>query len=319
MDKLHLIHIFCTVVKTGSFANAANTLSMSPSSISKAINRLETDVTCTLFHRSTRKLSLSAEGETYFITANQILSDLTQCEQQLKTSANTPEGHLKLNLPVSYGRIYILPLIPKFQLLYPEISLDLSFDDSYVDLVNGGYDLSIRTGTLEDKNHFTRKISPLDFLICASPDYIEKAKKQQLALSHSVTALERHPWIRFRFKQTGRVMPITLQHQSEITTFQPEHGMVVDDGEALSQLCSDGIGLTQVPHFIAKPWIQRGDVVAIFPAYRPEGFGVFITYPEKKLLPTKSRVFIDFLIRETEEMGESSNHTWTEDLPVFLG
>lgn len=319
MDKLHLIQVFCTVVKTGSFANAANSLSMSPSTISKAIGRLEKDVQCSLFHRSTRKLSLSAEGKTYFTTATQILNDLNECERELKTNIKNPEGHLKLNLPVSYGRIYVLPLVPKFQALFPEIDIDLSFDDSYVDLVDGGYDLSIRTGTLEDKNHFTRKLSPLDFLICASPKYIEKAQKEKRDLSLSAKSLEQHPWVQFRFKQTGRIMPISILQQSKIIKFHPKKGMVVDDGEALCQLCSDHVGLTQVPHFIAKPWVQRGDIVSLFPHYRPEGFGVFITYPEKKLLPTKSRVFIDFLINEMKQMGESSNHTWTEDLPFTIG
>jgi len=318
MDKLHLIHIFCTVVKVGSFANAANHLSMSPSSISKAINRLETDLQCQLFHRSTRKLSLSAEGNAYFTTTTKIIEDLQSCEETLKSQTQQPCGLLKLNLPVSYGRVYILPLISKFQKIYPDIDIHLSFDDSYVDLVNGGYDLSIRTGTLEDKNHFTRKLSPMDFLICASPQYTKKLQETSDTDKISIEHLEQQPWIQFRFKQTGRVMPISIPYKRGIHKFTPNTGLVLDDGEALAYLCSDHLGLTQVPHFIAKPWINRGDLISLLPVYRPDGAGVFITYSEKNLLPTKSRVFIDFISQEMEAMGETANRTWAEDLPVII-
>ena len=318
MDKLHLIHIFCTVVKTGSFANAANHLSMSPSSISKAINRLETDLQCQLFHRSTRKLSLSVEGNAYFSTTTKIITELKSCEETLKNQTQRPCGLLKLNLPVSYGRIYILPLISKFQAIYPDIDIHLSFDDSYVDLINGGYDLSIRTGTLEDKNHFTRKLSPMDFLICGSPHYLEKLQETNDTDKISIEHLEQQPWIQFRFKQTGRVMPISIPTKGGVHKFVPDKGIVLDDGEALAHLCSDHLGLTQVPHFIAKPWINRGDLISLLPIYQPESAGVFITYSEKNLLPTKSRVFIDFISQEMEVMGETANRTWAEDLPIII-
>ena len=318
MDKLHLIHIFSAVVKTGSFANAANHLSMSPSSISKAINRLETDLQCQLFHRSTRKLSLSAEGNAYFSTTTKIIEELHSCEETLKNQTQKPCGQLKLNLPVSYGRIYILPLISKFQTMYPEIDIHLSFDDSYVDLINGGYDLSIRTGTLEDKNHFTRKLSPMDFLICASPHYIKTLQETSDTDKVSIEHLEQQPWIQFRFKQTGRVMPISIPYKGGVHRFVPNKGIVLDDGEALAHLCSDHLGLTQIPHFIAKPWINRGDLMSLLPIYQPEGAGVFITYSEKNLLPTKRRVFIDFISQEMEAMGEAANRTWAEDLPLVI-
>ncbi len=314
MDKLNLLHIFCSVVSNGSFAAAANALSMSPSSISKAISRLEADLECTLFHRSTRKLSLSEQGKAYYRTATQILNELSECEEQLKYHSQSPSGTLKLNLPVSYGRIYILPLIAKFQRRYPDIDIHLSFDDNYLDLVDGGYDLSIRSGTLTDKNHYTRKLSPIDFLTCASPAYLARR-----GLPQSLNELQQHPWISFRFKQTGRILPIHYQSNAEIISFNPQQGCIVDDGEAMAQLCSDQLGLTQIPHFIAKPWIERGDLVSLLPHYRSTKSGVFITYTDKKLLPLKSRVFIDFLSAEIEAIGETPNSTWAEDLPIYAG
>ena len=241
MDKLNLLIIFRCVAESGNFASAANQLSLSPSAVSKAIARLENDIGCKLFHRSTRKIALTAGGQSYYDTAVQVIDNLNDCEAELKENNESPAGVLKLNLPVSYGRLYVVPLLQKFSARYPLIHLEISFDDNYSDTIHGRYDISIRSGTLEDKNLFFKKLSPMDFLICGAAN-TEHSKPTIMTNER----LLQQRWIRFRFKQTGRVMPITLMTENGPKPFDPTNNIIVDDGEALAELCAAGLGVTLV-------------------------------------------------------------------------
>ncbi len=309
MDKLSLLRQFVTTVEQGGFSGAAKHLGSSPSTLSKGIARLEDHLSIKLFHRSTRQVRLTEAGSRYLITARHILLELEQCEQQLQQANDEPKGRIKVNLPVSYGRLYVMPLLQGFIQKYPEIELELSFNDSYVDMLEQGIDLTIRSGNVEDQRLVARKISPVDFLICASPDYLKQNGKPSC-----LEELRDHPWIRFRYRQSGRLMPITVPTDEGEQQYEPGQQFIVDDGEALAELCAQGLGLTQLPHFIARDWLNDGRIVPIMPYYRPEQHGVYAIYPKREYLPAKVRVLIEFLIENIEASGESAYETWTETL-----
>ena len=312
MDKLGLLQQFVVAVEQGGFAAAAKHLGLSPSTLSKSMARLEQSLNIKLFHRSTRQVSLTEAGNRYLITARNIIEELEQCELQLKQSNEEPKGRVKVSLPVSYGRTYVMPSLHRFIQQYPDIQLDLSFNDSYVDMMEQGIDLCVRSGTLEDRRLVARKLSPMDFLICASPDYIEKN-----GYPLTVTQFAEHPWIRFRYRQTGRLHPVLMPNGDNEQLCDPGRQFIVDDGEALVDLCAQGLGLTQIPHFIARDWLRDGRVIPILPCFRSEKFGVYLIYPKREFLPAKVRALIDFLITETEAGDESAFHTWAEKLTIY--
>jgi len=312
MDKFNLLKQFICVVEQGGFAAAAKELGQSPSTISKSIARLESQLAFKLFYRSTRQVRLTAPGSDYLSTARKTLRSLEETEQQLRNDNNEYRGELRINLPISYGRLYVLPLIGKFNQCYPQINLQLSFNDRYVDMIEKGIDLTIRTGVLDDTNLIARKISPIDFLVCASKQYLQ---------AHPVSAnnLADHPWIRFKYQQSGKLFPIILQGSPTSAALELCQQFITDDGESLAALCAQGLGLTQIPHFIARDWLREEQLKIVIPPYRSANQGVFAIYPEREFLPAKVQAFVSFLIKEMEDDGESAYQTWTEGLKVNDG
>jgi len=300
MDKFNAFKMFLATLDNGSFGAAAIALGTDPSTVSKAITRLEEQLRYQLFFRSTRKLQVTEAGKIYADAVRKLLAELDACENQLMVMNSQPEGVLKVNLPVSYGRLYVLPLLEEFAHRYPDIKLNITFSDEYVDIIEQGIDISIRTGTVSDSRLVVRKVSPMDFMICASPSYL-----QQHELIKSYDDLLQHRWIRFRFKQTGKVMPISLANSDgSIDQINPDDSYVVDDGEALVELCRRGLGIMQTPHFLLREPLQNGELVPLFPVLSPEGFGVYLLYPKRRFLPQKVSVFIEYFKAAIEKMGE---------------
>lgn len=308
MDKLNLLKLFINVAERGSFAATANHLGLAPSTLSKAVARLEKDLEIVLFYRTTRKLTLTESGQEYLYIARKLITELEHCEKKLCQLNKQPQGVIKLNTPVSYGSLYITPLLGKFHQLYPEITFDISYQDAYVDMIAEGVDVCLRSGTLSDSGLIAKQLSVMDFLICASPAYVEKHGKP-----NSVEEFDQHPWIRFRYRQTGKLHPIFAMQSNSECLLDPGQQWVVDDGEALLSLCAQGVGLTQIPHFIAREGIAQQQILPVFPMYRPKNYGIWAIYPEREYLPEKIKVFLEFLSNEISAIGENSVTTWAEE------
>ena len=322
MDKLRVLQFFMMAADQGSYAAVAKSSGASPSTISKAISRLEGELKIQLFYRNTRRLTLTQPGEVYLETVRRITRELGACEHELQEANDEPAGHLKISVPMSYGRLYIRPWMKVFHQRFPEISFDLSYSDQYVDMIEQGIDVCIRSGAVQDNRLVARKLSPIDFVTCASSDYLANFSHEPQGLKSDLLRgisspsefskymQPKYKWIQFRFGQTGKVMPVKYSHKGGIHDFQPEDCMIVDDGEAMAELCADGFGLTQMPHFIARNWLQSGAIQTLLPALQIEGFGVYALYPKRHFLPSRVRVFIDFLIAQLALIGENSEQTW---------
>ncbi|MFT5420850.1 MAG: DNA-binding transcriptional LysR family regulator, partial [Candidatus Endobugula sp.] len=202
MDKLNLINVFLLVARLGSFTAASAHRGIDPSTVSKAIQQLETHLGVRLFNRTTRQLQLTGAGETYRKKCADLLGGLDDCEQQLHTEHNLPSGLLSINLPVAYGQLYVMPMIGHFHALYPDIQLDISLNDDYVDIISNSIDVAIRSGHLQDSRLVAKKLSPMDFVSCASPSFLARSKKI------TFFNIESQAWILYRFLHTGRTMPV---------------------------------------------------------------------------------------------------------------
>jgi len=306
MDKFKLLKIFVTVVDQGNFVGAASTLALSPSAVSKAISRLEQELQVQLIFRTTRSITLTESGREYAAYARQLMQDLADCENRLQGKNQQARGLLRVNLPVSYGRQYVVPMLKDFTEQYTDIKLQISFEDGYLDMIENGIDVTIRTGTLEDSSMVARQLSPMDFLVCAAPAYLKQHKKI------TPDDYPQHPWVRFRFKQSGRLNPVMIKKGKRIEYSDPRHDFIVDDGEAAASLSANGMGLVQLPHFVAKQWIDSGKLSVISPFVRAPKFGVWMIYAKREYLPLKIKVFTDFLEARIRTSGETPRSTWAE-------
>ena len=316
MDKLRSLEIFLATCDGGSFAAAAKLCNSDPSTVSKAIGRLEAQLGLTLFQRSTRQLSITTAGRHYARTVRKTIQDLCACEAELKCLNDSPSGTLRISAAVCYGHLYVRPLLSAFCQQYPGIKLELEINDLHVDIIEHDIDIALRTGYVKDSRLVARRLSPMDFLTCASPQYLD---------THGTpTCLEdfqQHKWIGFRIKETQQLQPIFLPDASgEYIPYELERNHITDDGEAMAYMCMDGLGFAQLPHFLAKQGLDSGALVSLYPYFRPPqpDNGVFAIYPKRDYLPAKVRVFIEFMTESLLTIDESSNYTWAESWPAVV-
>lgn len=316
MDKLRSLEIFLATCDGGSFAAAARLCISDPSTVSKAISRLEAQLGLTLFQRSTRQLRITEAGQRYSDTVRKMVQDLTCCEDELKHLNDAPCGTLRINSAVCYGHLYLRPLLRTFCQQYPDIKLELEVNDLHVDIIENNIDIALRTGYVKDSRLVARCLSPMDFMICASPSYLKT-----FGTPTCPDDFHQHSWIGFRVKETQQLQPIFLPDTSgQYIPYELDRNHITDDGEAMAYMCIDGLGFAQLPHFLAKRGLESGELVSLYPYFRPPqpDSGVFAIYPKREYLPAKVRVFIEFLINSLAGGGEGSTHTWAEDwVPVI--
>lgn len=313
MDKIKHLRIYVHVYQEGNFSKAATKLGLSPSTISKSISTLEDKIGLRLIERSTRSLTFTRLGVEYACTAMEVLQKLEDIEYMLRYSSSSASGSMKLHVPVSYGRLYILPMLPRFKERYPDIKLNITFSDEYVDMIRDGYDLCIRSGYIGDCSLVANKLSPVDLITCASPQYLESNG------SFLREGLGSHTWIKFRHKHNGKIAPVYVptdgagEGDGKFEELVTDSDIVVDDGEAMLELCAKGAGLAQVPHYVARKWLDDGRVVSLGTVIRPRQQGVYVIYPGRRNLPERSRLFIAFLKNYLASIGEYPERTWAED------
>ncbi|WP_247682610.1 LysR family transcriptional regulator [Pseudoalteromonas sp. MMG013] len=311
MDKLRALEIFLATCDGGSFAEAAKTCNTDPSTVSKAITRLEAQLELTLFQRSTRKLRTTSAGKRYANTVRKMLQDLNVCEEELKQRNDSPSGILSISAAVCYGHLYLRPLLMAFCQRYPDITLDFQVSDFHVDIIDADIDIALRTGYIKDSRLVARRLSPMDFLICASTQYIKKH-----GIPRCANDFHQHNWIGFRIKETQQLQPIFLPNEEgEYVPYELKRSHITDDGEAMAHMCADGFGFAQLPHFLAKKGLDSGDLISLYPYFRPPtpDNGVFAIYTKRDYLPEKVRVFIEFIQSSLKDMDETTNHTWAEN------
>ena len=254
MDKLRLLDIFLATCDAGSFAAAAKSCNTDPSTVSKAINRLEAELGFTVFQRSTRQLSITAAGRRYADTVRKLLQDLSSCEHELKHLNDSPGGTLRINSAACYGHLYLQPLLQAFCQRYPAIKLQLEINDLHVDIIDNDIDIALRTGLVKDSRLVARRLSPMDFLICAAPEYLAARGTPRCADDFLL-----HSWIGFRIKQTQQLQPVFLPDQhGSYQPFELVRSHITDDGEAMA-----------LAHAALNARMRLGDLTAATPGPPP--------------------------------------------------
>ncbi len=288
MESYNAIPIFVAVAENGSFSGAANKLELSKSAVSKRITTLENKLQVRLIHRTTRKLSLTEAGEHFYQHAKQVMQAAQNAEDAISQLQGEPCGKLKIQAPMSFGVLHIAPLIALFLKRYPEIEVDLVLDDKELDIVQNGFDISIRAGELKDSSLIARSLAPLRSVICMSTEYQAVSKLQQLEdLSKENCILysyakEASHW---QFLKDGKQQQIKI-----IGSYR------VNNSEALQSALKTGVGIGRLPTFVAAKALQEGSLISLFNEYEMPVKRLFAVYPERQFVPLKVRVFIDFAI-----------------------
>jgi DNA-binding transcriptional LysR family regulator len=289
MNEFGAIPVFVAVVENDGFSAASRTLGISKSAVSKRISQLEKHLGVQLLHRTTRKLSLTEAGERYLEHAAQALTAAGRAEDAVTELQGEPQGKLKISSPMSFGRLHVAPLIPKFMQRYPKLKIDLTMDDRNIDLVAGGIDVAIRSGEMPDSTLIARKLAPLRQVLCASPGYVE-------LYGMPVTPPELTERNCILFSYSGDANEWTLNKDGRSEAVLVSGNYRVNNSEAILVALREGIGIGRLPTFVAGPDLKAGNLVRILESYHIPDHTFYAIFPERQYLPAKVRVFLDFAI-----------------------
>ena len=289
MTDLNLMAIFARVVEAGSFAEAARRMATSRSAISKAVAKLEKELGARLLNRTTRYLSLTEIGASVSEHCTRMLSEAEQARKLVDSLTTAPRGLLRVSASVAFGTLHIAPALAVFLSRYPEIRIDLTITDRWVDLAEEGYDVAIRVTGAPPPNWVARKLAPVRRKLCATPGYFD-----QRGVPHSPADLVHHNCLDYtRSGEQGHWRFTGPDGDISVPVTGPLH---VDDDEALSQAVLGGLGIGLLPTFIIGKDLQSGKLQAALSEYIPVEQHVYAMYLPTRHLPSKVRVFIDFLL-----------------------
>ena len=288
MDRLSGLSAFVRTADLGSFVAAGRALELSASAVGKAVTRLEQQLGVRLFQRSTRSIRLTQEGRLFHERCRRILEDLDDAHAALAQAMETPRGRLKISAPiVSYH--LLLPVLPDFMALYPEVEVDLDFNDRIVDLIDEGVDVAIRSGNLPDSRLMARALRPFRMLLCASPAYLDRHGTPE-----SPRDLDRHLGIRFRYPNSGKIQDWPLTLPAGEAELRVRNTITCNNMEALRGATIRGLGIGCMPDFLAREPLASGALRAVLVDHI-DGPGQFhLLWPSNRHLSPKVRVFVDF-------------------------
>lgn len=288
MESLSGFNVFVQVAETRSFVAAGRALGISASAIGKSVARLEERLGVRLLHRSTRSMTLTAEGMMLLERSRRVLAEIEAAEQELSQSASQPRGRLRVSLPLVSG--LVLPLLADFMRAYPEVELDLSFTDRMVDVVEEGYDAVVRTGEPLDSRLSSRQLGSFGTVIVGSPAYFA-----QHGVPQHPADLARHPCLHYRYPNSGKleVWPLLLK-EGELEPRLPT-SMICDNAETRVWFALQGLGIACLPAFAARAELAAGTLRTVLDDYVDRTITFRLLWPSGRHLTPRLRVFIDFM------------------------
>ena len=289
MDRFLAVSTFAKVVELGSFARAAERLSVSTSAVSRQVAELEAHLDARLLNRTTRRLSLTEAGQTFYERSVQLLADLEEAESSVRAAAVLPKGTLKVTCGVTFGVRYAAPAIAEFCAQHPQLLFDLDLSDRAVDLVEEGFDLAIRIGHIGQQGLVSRRLGWTRPVCCASPAYVKQhgapSTPEELATRDCLTYTHipvPNVWLFTSRDGTKHTVRIAPRHRA-------------NNGRLLSALAVAGMGISVEPDFIQAPEVRAGRLVRLLPGYEMPQSPIAAVYPSRRHLSAKVRTFVEFL------------------------
>ncbi|MCF6225377.1 MAG: LysR family transcriptional regulator [Xanthomonadales bacterium] len=291
MNKFADMKAFIRIVDAGSITKAADQLHVAKSAVSKRLSDLEHRLGVTLLNRTTRSQALTDDGKIYYQQCVRIIDDISEVESSLQSKLCALTGTIKITVPLSFGLSHLAPVLHKFNLMHKQIKFDIDFSDRKVDIVNEGYDMSIRIGKLEDSSLKAKKITSVKTLLVASQDYLDRRGTPNTVKD----LLSKH--VKLHYRNTTGTVFFKNENQVSIPAHIP-NVMTSNNGEYLCQAAINGMGLLNTPDFLCYKHIKSGALVRVLPdCYQPTIIGVYAIYPQTKHLPRRIRELIDFIVQ----------------------
>lgn len=290
-DRLDGIEVFVQAAQAGSFVVAAERLKLSRSAVGKVIARLEQRLGVRLFHRTTRRQSLTEDGQAYYERCVRALAELDAAEAALDGGHREPRGRLRVSMPVLFGRYCVAPLLRELAQAHPQLQVDLSFSDRLVDVIEEGFDLAIRLGPLDDSASFVaRSLGRQGVGICASPAYLA-------ARGTPRTAEEFEGHAAITYARNGHELAWTVTAaDGSLREVRPGGRLRMDDLQAIADAARAGVGLALLPCWLMAPYIRAGELVLVMDSRQVQGNDIHAVWPRSRHLPSKTRAAIDALV-----------------------
>jgi len=298
MDKFREMQAFVAVAESGSFVNAADVLETSKAAVSRYIAQLEERLGVRLMQRTTRRQSLTDEGNAFLAHCKEMLALILDAEEEIQNKRKHPTGLVRISAPLTFGILHLAPLWGKFTAMYPQVRLEISLSDRVVDLVDEGFDLAVRVARLPSSTLISRKLASTSLVVCASPKYLRGKVKPK-----HPNDLKNHSVISYSYLATGDEWVFTAPDDSGEIRVKTQPKIRTNNGDTCRSAALAHQGIILQPTFIVRPDLQRGDLVALLPQFKSIELGIYAVYPSRKLVSPRIRAMVDFLVKEFEPVS----------------
>lgn len=297
MDRFLEMQTFNAVVEAGSFVKAADALAMSKAAVSRYIVDMEARLGVRLLHRTTRRLSLTDEGQIFYVRSKELLAELAEAEDEITSRSGAASGLLRVNAPFTFGVLHLAPLWGAFRAQHPKVKLDVTLADRLVDLVDEGYDVAIRIANLENSSLVSKRLATTRMVLCASPQYL----KQHGTPKHP-GELADHAVISYSYWSTKDEWHFTgpLLEAVSVKTNPCIH---TNNGDTCRAAALAGQGIILQPSFLVGDDLAAGTLVELMPEFRSLELGIYAVYPTRKHVSPKVRALLDFLTHHFAQPG----------------
>lgn len=279
---------FCAVAESGNFSAAARRLQLTRSAVSKSIRKLEDELQARLFHRTTRRISLTEAGEVYFQHARLALQAVDAAADAVASLTREPQGRIRATAPMSFGLTRLADIVGDFLQRYPGLSVEMCLDDGMIDLIGGGFDIAVRIGRLPDSGMVARRIGEMPAVLVASPAYVDKRGRPE-----TPEELSGHDCLLYAFRLGSHEWEFTRDGHTQSVRVSGRYE--VNSSIALRKAVLAGNGVSRIPEYLVADDIESGRLVQLLPEYRMDNAPIQAVFPEPGLIPRKTRLFADFL------------------------
>lgn len=287
-NMIEYLNIFIQVVEQGSFTKAADVLQIHRPTVSKAIQQIENDLGVKLIHRTTRKLSVTAEGDEFYHHARHVLAEVNDMMASFSPTL-PPRGRLRLDVPLALAHAILIPNLRDFRVLYPGIEIVLISSDKKTDLITEGVDCLVRLGALQDSSFVSRRLGDIRMVTCAAPSYLREHGRPE-----TLADLDQHQAVNFFSDHSREVMEWKFIEDGSVVSLRPAGSMLVDNSDILLSCGLAGLGIIQATFDALAPHLSSGALEEVLTQYPSVSKPVSVMYPDRRYLSPKVRVFIDW-------------------------
>ena len=292
--QLGSIELFCLAAETGSFTAAANLAGVTPAAVSRSVARLEERLGVRLFVRTTRQMRLTDSGRLYYQQCRQALTQLVDAEREVTGQQSQPSGLLRISVPTPYAHYRLLPKLPAFRRLFPDVQIDVHISNRNIDFADDGFDLAIRGKAPTDSGLIARTLEEAELVVVATPEYLREA-----GTPTSLEELAKHDCIQYQLPSSGRNLPWAFQRDGQWIELETSGNCAcLDDYLGAVTLVKHGAGLMQTYRFTVQQALERGELCEVLSAFGGARRPFILLYPHARHVPQRVRAFIDFITRQ---------------------